>query len=135
MSRSGYSDDLDTLDLGRWRGQVASALRGKRGQKFLRDLITALDALTEKQLITDELEGADGVCALGALGRLRGIALDRVDTYDAEDLGAMFDIASQLAQEVMFVNDEQCYGLTAEERWHQIRRWAERHLAPAKAAP
>ena len=38
MSRSGYSDDLDNWDLIRWRGQVSSAIRGKRGQGFLREL-------------------------------------------------------------------------------------------------
>lgn len=71
MSRAGYSDDLDPLDLGRWRAQVLSALRGKRGQAFLRDLIAALDAMPEKRLVSGDLQDETGcVCALGALGRL-----------------------------------------------------------------
>jgi hypothetical protein len=45
MSRSGYSDDLDPLALGRWRGRVASAMRGKRGQAFLREMLAAMDAM------------------------------------------------------------------------------------------
>jgi hypothetical protein len=36
MSRSGYSDDNDDVAL--WRGRVASATRGKRGQAVARRL-------------------------------------------------------------------------------------------------
>ena len=127
VSRCGYSDDLDNLELGRWRGQVESALRGKRGQRFLRDLIDALDALPQKRLVKNELEEGGEVCALGALGKARGVALDGLDTYDYEQLGSTFDIAHQLAQETMYVNDD--YGSTPEQRWKMVRDWAEEHLA------
>lgn len=68
MSRSGYCDDYDCdpLPLGRWRGQVASAIRGKRGQAFLRELVAALDAMPEKRLIANDLEQAGNVCAIAA---------------------------------------------------------------------
>lgn len=57
MSRAGYCDDLDDpLEHGRWRAQVRSATRGKRGQKLLRDLLDALDAMPEKRLVKDVLE-------------------------------------------------------------------------------
>jgi len=55
VSRSGYSDDLDNWDLIKWRGQVASATRGKRGQKLLTDLLAALNAMSEHSLIAHEL--------------------------------------------------------------------------------
>lgn len=57
MSRSGYSDDYDgdNWDLIRWRGAVTSAIRGKRGQAFLREALAALDAMPEKQLIAGDL--------------------------------------------------------------------------------
>lgn len=57
MSRSGlYEDDGDDpLAFGRWRAQVRSATRGKRGQKFLIDLLAALDALPEKRLVAGDL--------------------------------------------------------------------------------
>ena len=42
MSRSGYSDSLENWDLIRWRGQVASAIRGKRGQQLLKELADAM---------------------------------------------------------------------------------------------
>lgn len=126
MSRSGYSEDLDSLDLGRWRGQVKSAMRGKRGQAFFRDLIAALDALPEKRLVSGNLEKDGEVCALGALGRYRGIGLGELDTYDYDSLGETFSIAHQLAQETMYENDERTG--TPEQRWGRIRDWAARQI-------
>lgn len=126
MSRSGYSDDLFPLDLGRWRAQVASAMRGKRGQQFFRDLIAALDALPEKKLVRGHLEKDGAVCALGALGRHRGVDVGTLDTEDYDALGVTFNIAYQLAQEVMYENDER-YG-TDENRWQRMRDWAELQL-------
>ena len=55
MSRSGYHDGIDQWDLIRWRGAVASAIRGKRGQAFLREMLDALDALPEPKLIAHDL--------------------------------------------------------------------------------
>ncbi len=127
MSRSGYSDDLEPLELGRWRGQVASAIRGKRGQAFFRDLIAALDAMPEKKLVVGALEKEGAVCALGALGKHRGVDVSRLDTHDYDALGETFSIAFQLAQEVMYHNDE-CWAPDDETRWRQVREWAERQL-------
>ena len=45
MSRSGYGDDIGQWDLIRWRGAVQSAMCGKRGQAFLKEMLAALDAL------------------------------------------------------------------------------------------
>ena len=57
MSRSGYWEDNDDyLAQGRWRAQVRSANRGKRGQLLLRDMLAALDAMPEKRLVPFELE-------------------------------------------------------------------------------
>jgi len=132
MSRSGYSDDLDSLELGRWRGQVAAATRGKRGQKFFRDLVAALDTMPEKKLVKSELETSDGVCALGALARFRAVIMDDLDPYDHEELGRAFDIAHQLAQETMYENDES-YTKTDEERWVYVRAWAAKQIVPTDA--
>ena len=134
MGRSGYSEDNDDpLELGRWRGQIASATRGKRGQRFFRELITALDALPEKKLIKNELEAQEGsVCALGALGKLKGVDVGALDTEDWDKLGETFDIAPQLAQETMWINDEAWTSgaepVAAEERFRQVRAWAVRQL-------
>jgi hypothetical protein len=129
MSRSGYSDDLDPLDLGRWRGMVRSATRGKRGQALFRDLLTALDAMPTKRLIAHELEADGEVCALGAAGRYRGIDMDNLDPSEPEEVAGAFDIAACLAQEIVYVNDERGrYQETPEQRWERVRKWVSEQI-------
>jgi hypothetical protein len=129
VSRSGYSDDLEPLSLGRWRAQIASATRGKRGQQFFRELVAALDALPERKLtaysLSDRTTGE--VCALGALGKAKGADISALDTRDYDTLGELFNIAPQLAQEVMYNNDER-HCATDEERWATVRDWAARQI-------
>ena len=130
MSRSGYVDDMeDPLQLGRWRGRVASALRGKRGQKFLRDLRDALDAMPDKRLIKNELVTEDGdVCALGCLGMARSVpGLKLIDPYEHDYLANLFDVASCLIQEVEYENDE-FLRETPEQRWERMRKWCDAHI-------
>lgn len=163
MSRSGYSYDIeDPRELGRWRAQVASATRGKRGQRLLLDLLAALDAMPEKRLVTGVLEVSaasdekhaqawvrlfndpsaadryrehyakprtpeyrDGdVCALGSLGRARGVDMSELDPEDPDGVAAAFDIASPLAREIVYINDECGYNETPEQRWTRVRAWA-----------
>ena len=128
MSRHGYSDECENLAM--WRGIIASASRGKRGQAFFRALLAALDAMPDKRLVEGELQTEEGaVCALGCLGKARGVDLESVETSDWPALGELFDIAPQLAQEVMFVNDE--YGARApENRWRLVRDWTARQIIP-----
>jgi len=135
MSRSGYVDDYDDLlQLYRYRGAVLSAIRGKRGQAFLYELIAALDALPHKRLIANQFEEGSEVCALGCVGRARGLDMTSVDTYDdcnCEDLARTFSIAESMVREIMFQNDEG--GLTAgketqEERWTRMHKWAQSQL-------
>lgn len=131
MSRSGYTEDLDNWALIKWRGQVASAIRGKRGQRFFRELIAALDAMPTKALIAEDLITEDGsVCALGALGRAKDIDMSAIDPYDHDALSEAFDIAPQLAAEIMFENDE--LGEDPQVRWRRVRAWAERQLEGAR---
>lgn len=134
MSRSGYSDDCDGYELAMWRGVITSATYGKRGQRFFRDLVAALDAMPAKRLIDGDLETPEGeVCALGSLARAKGAKLEPDDTYDYDKLGATFDIAHQLACEVMYQNDEAFHSYprreeTPEERWQRVRMWAARQI-------
>lgn len=90
MSRSGYSDDIDDQwSWICWRGAVASAIRGVRGQSFLQEMFRAMESLPEKKLIADELATADGaVCAIGAVGRNRGIDMENIDPEDSERVHA-----------------------------------------------
>ena len=117
MSRSGYSgysEDCDGWALIRWRGAVAQAIRGQRGQAMLRELVQALDALPEKRLAADLLVTADGdYCALGALGRARGIDLVTLDPEDRSAVAQAFGVAEALVAELVFENDE---GVIDEQR-------------------
>lgn len=125
MSRSGYVDNCEGWDLIRWRGAVASAIRGKRGQKLLTELATALDAMPEKRLIAGELQTDGGdVCAFGSLAKFRGIETSKIDPYDREVVAATFDVAEALVAEIMYVNDERgSWRETPEARWQQVRKW------------
>lgn len=146
MSRSGYSDDAENVAL--WRGVVQSAIRGRRGQAFLRALADAMDAMPIKRLTSHALERPDGVCAaatyqggaepamtpcaMGALGQARGVDMSWFSEIDAEDdphalaerLGADFDIAHQLAMEVQWVNDEATVGVRVPD---PTSRWGYRY--------
>lgn len=131
MSRSGYSDDIDDRwSLIRWRGAVESAIRGKRGQAFLREMLVALNAVQEKGLVTNELITATGeVCALGAVAVARGLDVKEIDPEDRETVAAKFEIAPALACEIMFLNDE---GGPHKEspwaRWFRIRTWVQQQI-------
>ena len=130
MTRSGYSDDYgeDPLVHGRWRAQVASAIRGKRGQAFLRELIEALDELPEKRLITNDLEHAGNVCAIGSVGLKRGIDMSNLDPEDPYPIARAFGIAPQMVMEIEYMNDEGYYHQTPEQRWKFMRDWAVSNL-------
>jgi hypothetical protein len=143
MSRSGYSDDNENVAM--WRGMVASATRGKRGQQFFKELLAALDAMPEKRLIADQLEEgpAGEVCAIGALGRAKGVDMRAMDPEDAAPVAAAFNIAECLAQEVVYMNDEyqryywdpyergkpqQRHEETPEQRWTRMREWVVKQI-------
>ena len=142
MSRSGYSEDLDNWDLIRWRGRVASATRGKRGQQFFRDLLEALDAMPEKRLIREELQTENGVCAIGSLGVRRGIDMSNLDPEEPEQVGEAFGIAACLAQEVVYMNDEaerlvkgadgKWRRETPDELWTRMREWVQEQIRIAR---
>lgn len=129
MSRSGYSEDLDDFERNLYRGTVARAIRGQRGQRFFRDLVAALDAMPEKRLVAAAFKTPGGVCALGCLMRAR--ELDVPEGYDVEaELAAEpLDIARVLAKETTYLNDE-CgpQSETPEARWSRMRQWAVRHI-------
>ena len=150
MSRSGYSDDNEGVAL--WRGMVASATRGKRGQAFFKALLEALDAMPEKRLIAGQLEEHGEVCTIGALGRHRGIDMSQMDPEDPSTVAPAFNIAECLAQEVVHMNDEYAqriyvevpgpprnawerhhqigHDITPEERWQKMRKWVLEQIRP-----
>jgi hypothetical protein len=109
MSRSGlYEDDgEDHLAHGRWRGAVASAIRGKHGQAFLRELADALDAMPNKWLVAGELQSEDGCnCTLGVIAGKRGLDVTSMDIDDYDFIADSLGVNAKIAQEVMWENDE-----------------------------
>ncbi len=128
MSRSGYTDDYDCEDnwqMIRWRGAVTSAMRGKRGQEFFKELLASLDALPNKRLIRGDLQTDQGdVCTLGALGRARDMDMKPLAGMDAADVAHDFGIAGALAQETVWENDDAgSWKETPEQRFDRVRRW------------
>lgn len=129
MSRSGYTDDNDDQwALIRWRGAVKSAIRGKRGQSFLREMAAAMDAMPEKSLIAEELEHKGEVCALGSVGKARGINMANVDPEDYDGVADVFGIPNALAREIMYENDFLFYDETGEHRWQHVRKWIQEQI-------
>ena len=132
MSRSNYTDDCENLAL--WRGSVASAIRGKRGQNLLRDMAAAMDAMPVKELIAYELVDWHGHhCALGVVGAVRGLDMGYIDQSDGEAVARKFDIAYALACEIAYINDEDGPEQeTREARWHRVRKWVAEQIADSK---
>lgn len=108
-----------------------SALRGKRGQTFLQELIAAMDDMPVKRLISQDLRRDGEVCALGVVGAKRGINLETLDPEEPEELARTFGIAHQMIQEIEFMNDE---GLgyycseTPEQRFQRMYAWAKENI-------
>lgn len=141
MSRSGYvdGDELEQWGLIRWRGAVKSAIRGKRGQAFFKEMLAALDAMPDKRLVAAELQIDGEVCAMGAVARARGIDVAEVDPEDPEAVAQTFSVAPTLVREIAFRNDEaapyreQSTGRytqdeTPEERWQRMRHWVQSQI-------
>ncbi len=136
MSRAGYSEDLDNWDLIRYRGRVASATKGKRGQKLLTELLAALDEMPVKELVADVLEEDGAVCALGALGKVRGVDVTKLDPEDAEEVGKAFDINECLAREIVYENDEGGpWRCTPAQRWIHMRNWVSAQIKSVPQPP
>lgn len=138
MSRSGYSDS-DDGDYDQWQqimhnGRVMSAIRGKRGQAFLRELVEALDAMPEKKLIANDLQSGGGVCAIGSVGLRRGVDMSAIEVEDYVKIAEVFGIAPSLVQEIEWENDsalgywEEQKPDGDERRWKRVRQWAVSHL-------
>jgi hypothetical protein len=145
MSRYSDYDDYyyEPWMEGQAAGALQSAIRGRRGQRLLRDLIAGLDALQAQELAAGALEDPETgcVCALGVVRLQRGpeavpLRFDPTDEdVDWRELAETFDISETLANAVVAQNE---YGSKRNDeqsrsrRWLSVRAWAVEHLiAPA----
>lgn len=135
MSRSGYTDDCEHLEL--YRATVERALHGKRGQAFLLEMAAALDAMPIKELIAGELINEHGkCCAIGAVCKARSLDVSRVVYYDPDAVADVIGVAPAMAAEIAYENDEGDepfwrVGLRPEEpaeRWLRMRTWVTQNL-------
>ena len=147
MSRYCDSDGYGMEGWEPWQaaGALQSAIRGRRGQQLLRDLIAGLDALPAPELAAGALEDPETgcVCALGAVRIQRGaeavpLRIDPTDpdaVFDWRDMADWFDISATLANEVLTQNDYNTVGNDEQSRrirWRSVRAWAVGNLlAPA----
>ncbi len=94
MSRFGddYDEDFPNQGL-MWEANYQRALSGKRGQRALRTLETALLELPDRRLISSHLALNGQVCAMGAL-----IAYQRCETGESREqvLAELEDLAPPL---------------------------------------
>ena len=124
---------------GQQAGAQQSAIRGRRGQQLLRDLVGGLDALPAPELSAGALEDeATGCCcAFGAVRRHRGAAAVPLyfdpmeEDLDPPHYAEPFDVAPALAWAVVEVNE--CWSTNNDEaarrqRWQRVRDWAVERL-------
>lgn len=129
MGRSGYCEDGDYEHANLYRGSVERAIRGRRGQAFLKELLAALDAMPEKKLIEGALvEDSGAVCALGAVAVKRGINTEPLEVEFEEgrhdQIAKAFGIAESMAREIVYMNDEHAWSSeTPEKRFERMRQW------------
>lgn len=133
MSRSGYDEygDEDHWGMIRWRGAVASAERGKKGQTFFTELAAALDAMPEKMLIKESLADGNGCyCAIGALASTKSISLEGIDSDEDQDvIASRLGINEKLVMETIWQNDDAgSMRETAEGRWTRMREWVNQKI-------
>lgn len=136
MSRSGYTDEYDEGNPPcLYRQAVRRAIKGARGQRLLVKLRDALDAMPVKRLIDGVIKDEHGdVCAFGVLDPNAPMSEDNWDGYCAENLAKHFGIATALAAEIVYMNDEANWQPeTPEERWARMRAWVEKQLEPPPA--
>lgn len=141
MGRSGYCEDYDgEVNPELYRHAIERAIKGQRGQHFLKTLAIEMDAMSEKKLIAGELVDEDGqCCTMGVVLKAKGIDPSPVDYGDREHVARLINIAPSLAAEIAYMNDDD-FGLeaepkpgaisgmnteTPEERWIRMRAWVE----------
>lgn len=131
---NGFNRDL-ILEYGRCLGRLRSAVRGKRGQRFLRDMVAALDVMPVKELYDF---GGGRMSALDAVAAYRGADLSEARTAinDAPNLDRWADCASReldiapcLAGLAEYNGNDFISGQTPAQRWARAREWAVHHIA------
>ena len=131
MSRSWYTYDAPENDKeqqaqARHRAAVSRAIKGKRGQAFLKEMLLAMDAMPVKRLEDYILSDDTGCCAMGAVAESRGLNVSNIDPEDRFAVAAILGIAASMVQELAYYNDEAeaSFFESAEQKFVRMRRLA-----------
>jgi hypothetical protein len=93
----------------RYRGALRNAIKGKRGQAFLKELLEAIEALPEKKLAVGAFRDRDGCAsALGALALKRGHSPDELAGFHymtPDQLARFFGIQPVLIRHIVHMHD------------------------------
>lgn len=153
MSRISYSEDEDYPgQFNLWQANCQRSLRGKVGQRELRELEAALLALPDKRLIHGLLTDDDGgVCAVACYAKHKGLDLSQFDPeYDSDEVGIAAGMPRLVAWKVVELNDIQFDGyyviregpsryntmggycefvpFTPEQRYEKVLAWVRKQL-------
>ena len=148
MSRIIEAEDCEPWMAGQQAGALRSAVRGRRGQAFLRELVAALGALPAQELAAGALEDPETgcCCAFGAVARARAWGREEIGLDPTDDdiwrpecrLAEAFDISETLAWQVIAENEafSECNDRTwRRRRWRHVRDWAVSEIEPAESQP
>jgi hypothetical protein len=127
-----------------WEHNVDASIKGKRGQKVLRELEAALEALPERRLIYGALATREGdVCAIGALAKAKGVLpVALISRHEYETLGPNEDwtesvdagkrcgMTGVLAWAVGSLNDVDLGHVDPEARYWAVLKWVRKNLQP-----
>src|SRR5258708_3710768 len=107
MSRINYCDEEERPgQFALWNANCQRSIKGKAGQRELREFETALLALTEKRLIRDALtDGTGGLCAIACYAKHKGIDLSAFDLDESDEVGIAAGMPRLVAWEVIALND------------------------------
>lgn len=89
-----------------WDANCLRSIKGKVGQRELRELEAALLALPSKRLVQGTLADDDDVCAIGAYAKHKGVDISRFDPEDESDgVGIAAGMPPLVAWKVVAMND------------------------------
>ncbi len=155
--RINYTDEEERPgQFALWNANCQRSLKGKAGQRELRELERALLAMPAKRLIRDALVDEDGgVCAIACYARHKGVDLSKFDPEDESDqVGITAGMPRLVAWQIVALNDilldtvwEVAHGplnrweatykggiplirdMTPEERYVAVLKWVRAKLA------
>jgi len=133
-----------------YEANTERALKGKRGQAFLREMEAALLALPRKRLIEGNICMGGEVCAIGALALKRlvdgGKSLEAAlawleeraphnsDAHETADFAERhFKVLERFSFKMAYVNDEHGYtNDTPEQRYDTVLGWVRENIDKAR---